>query len=267
LVKQVLSRVALAMLSRESRHAPLIFKHAICVSTATRNSLVAAGIPVANARVIRTGVDTKRYLGHRPDLLLRQDQSLNLLYAGRLVSEKGVDVAIKALEKLVIGLNLRHIRLGIAGSDSADYERFLRQLVTQLGLDEHVSFFGHVPGEEMPQLLRKFDVLLVPSTWQEPFSRMVLEGMSAGLVVVATPLGGTTEILSDGENGLLFAPGNSEDLTQKIVSLASNPGLRRRLALAGKQTVDERFTVTKMMDELEGYIQDVACAASHAEVR
>ena len=117
----------------------------------------------------------------------------------------------------------------------------------------------------MPQLLRKFDVLVVPSIWQEPFSRMVLEGMISGLVVVATPLGGTTEILRDGENGLLFAPGDSEDLAQKIVCLASDPELRRKLALAGKQTVDERFTVTKMMDELEGYIQDVAYAESHAE--
>jgi glycosyltransferase involved in cell wall biosynthesis len=255
------------MLSRESRQAPLTFKRAICVSAATRNGLVEAGIPVSNARIIRTGVDAKRYLEQRADLPLRQDQNLNLLYAGRLVSEKGVDIAIKALEKLVVGLNLRQIRLGIAGSDSTDYESYLRQLVTQLGLDEHVSFFGHVRGEEMPQLLRKFDVLLVPSTWQEPFSRMVLEGMSAGLVVVATPLGGTTEILNDGENGLLFAPGDSEDLAQKIVCLASDPALRRRLALAGKQTVDERFTVTKMMDELEGYIKDVACAATHAEVR
>jgi glycosyltransferase involved in cell wall biosynthesis len=265
LVKLVLGRIALAMLSTESRRFPLTFKHAICVSAATRNSLVEAGIPVANARIIHTGVDAKRYSTRQPNHQLQQSPNLNLLYAGRLVSEKGVDTAIKALEKLVMGLNLRHMRLGVAGSDSADYESYLRQLVTRLGLDEHVSFLGHVPGEEMPQLLRKFDVLLVPSIWQEPFSRMVLEGMSAGLVVVATPLGGTTEILRDGENGLLFAPGDSEDLSQKIVCLASDPALRRRLALAGKQTVDEKFTVTKMLDELEGYIQDVAYAESHAE--
>jgi glycosyltransferase involved in cell wall biosynthesis len=266
LVKELLGRIALAMLSKESRRAPLIFKHGICVSAATRNSLVKAGIPVANARIVHTGVDARRYSTSQPNHQPRQDPNLNLLYAGRLVSEKGVDIAIKALEKLVTGLNLQHIRLGVAGSDSADYESYLRQLVTRLGLDDHVSFLGHVPGEEMPQLLRKYDVLLVPSTWQEPFSRMVLEGMSAGLVVVATPLGGTTEILNDGENGLLVAPGNSDDLAEKIVCLASDPGLRRRLALAGKQTVDERFTVTKMMDEIEGYIRDVACAASNAEV-
>jgi glycosyltransferase involved in cell wall biosynthesis len=95
---------------------------------------------------------------------------------------------------------------------------------------------------------------------------MVLEGMISGLVVVATPLGGTTEILRDGENGLLFASGDADDLAQKIIRLASEPELRRRLALAGQETVNERFTATKMLDELEAYIQDVACAARHAEV-
>jgi glycosyltransferase involved in cell wall biosynthesis len=266
LAKGALGRVALAMLAKETRHPPLTFKHAVCVSAATRKHLVEAGIPVAKARVIRTGVDPKRYLIHQPDRQPRQDQTLNLLYAGRLVAEKGVDTAIQALEKLVKDHHLSHIRLGVAGSDSPEYEIYLRQLVTRLGLDEYVSFFGHVAGDEMPQLLQKFDVLLVPSTWAEPFSRMVLEGMISGLVVVATPVGGMTEILRDGENGLLFATGDAEDLAQKIARLAADHGLRRRLALAGKQTVEGEFTATKMMDEIEGYIRDVVDVTTRRDV-
>ncbi|HZJ24036.1 MAG TPA: glycosyltransferase family 4 protein, partial [Anaerolineales bacterium] len=102
-----------------------------------------------------------------------------------------------------------------------------------------------------------FDVLVLPSLWPEPFARVVLEGMVSGLVVIATPTGGTTEILTDGENGLLFAAGDAEDLAQKIICLATDPKLRRRLALAGQQTVIERFTKTKMMDEIESYLQEV----------
>jgi glycosyltransferase involved in cell wall biosynthesis len=81
--------------------------------------------------------------------------------------------------------------------------------------------------------------------------------------VVATPTGGTTEILTDGENGLLVVPGDAEDLAQKIVRLAADPELRRRLALAGQQTVVQRFTRTKMMDEIESYLQEVAPTSSH----
>jgi glycosyltransferase involved in cell wall biosynthesis len=265
LPKQALGHVALTMLARESPPA-LTFKHAICVSAATRNRLVEVGIPVANARVIYTGLDAERYLNNRHNHQPSHDnQTLNLLYAGRLTAEKGIGIAIKALEKLMLGQNLRSIRLSVAGSGSADYENYLRHLVTQAGLNDHVAFLGHVPAQEMPQLLQEFDVLLLPSTWPEPFSRIVLEGMISGLVVVATSIGGTTEILTDGENGLLFAPGNAEDLAQKIARLAADPELRQRLALAGRQIVVERFTRTKMMDEIEGYLQEVAAISARRQ--
>jgi glycogen synthase len=262
--KQVLGHIALAMLARENQHPALTFKHAICVSAATRNILVEAGIPVANARVIHTGLDDKPYLNGQHNNCPGDDsQNLNLLYAGRLCEEKGVDTAIRALEKLVFGQDRRGISLSVVGSGSTDYETYLRNLVNQAGLNDYVSFYGHVPAEEMPKLLQKFDVLLIPSTWPEPFARVVLEGMISALVVVATPTGGTTEILADGENGLLFAPDDAEDLAQKIVCLAADPKLRRRLALAGQQTVIERFTKTKMMDEVESYLQEIFRSSSH----
>jgi len=66
LPKWMLGRVALAMLAREAQQPPLAFKHTICVSTATRNALVQAGVPVSNARVIYTGLDVNRYLGGEP---------------------------------------------------------------------------------------------------------------------------------------------------------------------------------------------------------
>jgi glycosyltransferase involved in cell wall biosynthesis len=264
LPKQMLGHVALTMLAKEDQRPPLSFKHTICVSAAIRDILVEAGIPVRNARVIHTGLDVKYYLnGQHSPQPNHDNQNLNLLYAGRLVAEKGVETAIKALEKLVFGQDLRNIRLSLAGSaPSVDYENYLRHLVTQAGLNDYVSFLGHVPAEEMPQLLQKFNVILVPSTWAEPFSRMLLEGMISGLVVVATPTGGTTEILRDGENGLLITPGDAEDLAQKIVRLSADPNLCRRLALAGQRTVIERFTMAKMMDEIESYFQEVAGASA-----
>ena len=89
----------------------------------------------------------------------------------------------------------------------------------------------------------------------------MLEGMISGLVVVATPTGGTPELVSDGENGLLFTPDDPEDLARKIIRLKEDPELRRRLAEAGKKTVLERFTTTQMMDEIESYLQGVTNAA------
>ena len=264
LPKQVLGHLALSMLTRDAQKPQLAFRHAICVSAACRDILVKAGISISNARIIYTGLDSKKFLNGKPYQRSYDGLSLNLLYAGRLVSDKGIETAIKAMTKLVFDKGQRdlNLRLSLAGSGSTEYEHYLRRLVNQAGLTDHVSFLGWVPPEEMPDLLRKFDVLLVPSIWPEPFARMVLEGMISGLVVVSTPTGGTLEILKDGKNGVLFAPDDAEDLAQKIIYLANDSDLRRRLAVAGQQTVAERFTVTKMLDEIENYLQEIALAMS-----
>jgi glycosyltransferase involved in cell wall biosynthesis len=148
--------------------------------------------------------------------------------------------------------------LSLAGSGSVDYENGLRQLVNRSRLTDNVSFLGWVPPAELPEFLRKFDVLVVPSIWPEPFSRTVLEGMISGLVVVAARTGGTPEIIVDGENGLLFMPNDSEDLAKKIAHLLNDPESHNRMEYAARQTILERFTMTKMMDEIESYLQDVA---------
>jgi glycosyltransferase involved in cell wall biosynthesis len=262
LPKFVFGHIALATLAKEAKQTPLMFKHAICVSAASRDVLVKADIPVSNARIIHTGLDIKPYLnGDQPELRC-VDGSLNLLYAGRLSPDKGIDTAIKAMTKLVFGQGMRDIRLSVAGSGSAEYDHHLRRLVKQEGLTDYVSFLGWVLPEGMPKLLRKFDVLLVPSSWAEPFARAVLEGMISGLVVVATPTGGTPEVVLDGENGLLFTPNDPEDLAQKIMRLVDDPELRKKLVFAGKQTIKERFTMTQMMDKVESFLLEVASAST-----
>jgi glycosyltransferase involved in cell wall biosynthesis len=258
LPKQVLGQVALAMLRKDAQKAPLEFRHTICVSAAARNVLVEAGVPVSHARIIHTGLDVKHYLDRSEQRSLHQeDQYLNLLYAGRIFPEKGIDTLIEAMIKLVYGQGKRAIRLSLVGSGSVDYKNYLRKLVNEAGLTDYVSFLEWVSPEEMPELLRKFDVLLLPSIWPEPFSRAVLEGMISDLVVVATRTGGTPEIIVDSENGLLFMPNDPEDLAKKIAYLVNDPESCNQMRQAAKATILERFTMKKMMDEIESYLQDV----------
>ena len=267
LPKQVLGRVALAMLTRESQKAQLAFRHAYCVSAASRKVLVEAGVPVSHARIIHTGLDVTRYLSNgAEDVHHKKQQSLNLLYAGRITPEKGIDTVIEAMTKLVHGQGKRNVRFSLAGSGSAEYENHLRQLVNQAGLADYVSFLGWKPPEEMPGLLHQYDVLLLPSIWPEPFSRAVLEGMISGLVVIAARTGGTPEIIVDGENGLLFMPNDPEDLSKKIAYLADHPESRDLMIQTGRQTILERFTMTKMMDAIENYLQEVAAVSTMKKI-
>jgi glycosyltransferase involved in cell wall biosynthesis len=258
LMKGILGTLALAMLSREERPPTLKFENAICVSAATRNALVEAGVPLTKARIIHTGLDLEQYLNDAPSESPRVTGELNLLYAGRLSADKGLDTAIEAMNHLVHEHGVSDVKLAIAGSGSADYENHLRQSVAQYNLESWVSFLGWIPHEEMPQLMRQFDTLIMPSKWPEPFARIVLEGMVSGLVVVATPNGGTAEIIRDGENGLLFTAEDSQALAQKVVLLASDKTLQRQLRENGRKTVMEGFTLTRMLDSYEYYLQRVA---------
>lgn len=253
-LKQAVATIALAMVRREEQQASLKFEWAMCVSAATRDILVEAGIPVSKARIIYTGLDVEQFLNLDKKQPRSGGQNLNLLYAGRLAPDKGIETAFQAMTKLVLEQGQQGIRMSLAGSGGPDYENYLHHLITEAGLTHYVTFLGWKRPEEMPKLLREFDVLLLPSTWPEPFSRAVLEGMISGLAVIATATGGTPEIISDGENGLLFRPGDPEDLAQKIARLVNDPELHGKLAICGKQTVMERFTVTKMMEEIESFL-------------
>jgi len=262
LPKWLLGRLALALLALEGPQPQLKFKHTYCISAATRDELVKAGIPVQEARIIHNGISleefTSRSVHNRVD---HGHKGPSLLYLGRLSPEKGVDTAMQALAELAHVRGVDDVKLTLIGPGKADYEAYLRNLVTQKGVRDRVIFYGHVPREKVPGLLNQFDVLVVPSKWPEPFGRVVLEGMAAGLAVVGTAMGGMQEALVDGETGLTFAPGDAKALADRIEQLIDDPLLRRRLGEAGRRIVAERFTVERMVDEVEAYLQEIVSSA------
>jgi glycosyltransferase involved in cell wall biosynthesis len=86
--------------------------------------------------------------------------------------------------------------------------------------------------------------------------------MASGLVVIGTTTGGTKEILKDGETGLTFAPEDADGLAEQIGRLIADPGMCRRLAQAGRQAVLENFTLDRMVQEIEAYLQETVNAAT-----
>jgi glycosyltransferase involved in cell wall biosynthesis len=254
-IKSALGRVAMAMLNRESKGPPLQFKNTVCVSSATRDKLVELGVPVTQAKIIHTGIEVNANGMQRQRLMA--PRTMKLLYAGRFAVDKGIETAIYAMAELVKAQGRTSITLSLAGSGLVDYTAGLHQLVAELGLEQCVTFLGWVRHEDMPQLMQQHDALLVPSIWPEPFARAVLEGMAASLVIVATPNGGTKEIVIDGENGLLFPPGDSHALAATISRLADDPGLRHRLSDAGRQTITRGYTLDGMIDQYEDFLQGI----------
>jgi len=93
---------------------------------------------------------------------------------------------------------------------------------------------------------------------------MTQEAMLAGLVVIATTTGGTKEILRDGENGLAFEAEDANALADRIGRLIDDPVLCRRLAATARRNVLEQYTLEKMVDRIENYLQEVLCSVPPA---
>jgi glycogen(starch) synthase len=256
LPKRLIGRVALAQLERET--CPILqLQNPICVSNSLREQLVRAGVSIDRACIIYGGTQVDQFgtvltNGGRAG----ECSNLRLLYVGRLEADKGVDTAINAMA-LVASQQGLFVTLDIVGTGHPAYERRLKALVQQHRLAERVSFRGGVPRSQIPAVLAEHDALVFPSRWQEPFSRIVLEAMAAGLVVVGTTTGGTGEVLVEDKTGFTFPAGDAEALARQIRRLLDEPLLRAELADAARRIVRERFTFQRMVDEIEAFLLDI----------
>jgi glycogen(starch) synthase len=257
LPKHILRTIARVMLASQSE-ASLTFKHALCVSGAIREILIEKGIPLQKAKVVHNGIKVEAFLDKQDQAdKMRQNGRLKLLYAGQVAFHKGVHTAVEAIAKLVYEQKINQLSLTILGAGHPQYEAGLHKAVKSKRLQDYVTFHEPISREEMPAMLRRFHVLIFPSVCEEGLARITQEAMAAGLVVVGTTTGGTKELLVEGQNGLTFAPEDTDGLVAQIMRLVRAPSFARHLAEAGRRTVAENFTIDRMMSEIEKYLQDV----------
>lgn len=158
---------------------------------------------------------------------------------GRLAPWKGQHVFLRAFAKAFADGDQRAAIVGepMFGDTEIEYAAQLRRLAEELGIADRVEFRGH--REEIADELARIDVLVHASTTPEPFGQTVVEGMSAGLPVVAVGDGGPGEIISDGVDGLLYRSGDVSELARILARLENQPELRRELAGAAVERARE----------------------------
>ena len=174
-----------------------------------------------------------------------------MLYAGSVNEHKGVHTILEALHYLDEQGKVDKISLTIVGDGHPDYAVKLKKYVAEQQLEDKVTFYGRVPRAKMHEVIRDFNLLVFPSIWEEPLARMMQEGMSAGLTVLGTLTGGSGELLVEGETGLTFDKENSVQLANRLLELQADPALRQRLADNGRAEILKRFSMERMMDEME----------------
>src|SRR5205807_6236063 len=102
-------------------------------------------------------------------------------------------------------------------------------------------YVGWQPQADLPRYLHDADMLIMPTIAQEALGRTAVEAMAAGRPVIASRLGGLPFTVKDGQTGLLFEPGNPDDLARKIEMLIDDPELRQQLGLAGRQRFEDHY--------------------------
>lgn len=163
---------------------------------------------------------------------IRNENYVHFCFAKpRLIPLYGLDLLIRAFSRIV--RRYPRSRLSIAGRGEPDYMEELQSLTEKAGVKQHVTFTGYLSADELATLFERSDILVQPSRW-ESFGVVLLEAMAVDLPVIATNVGGVSELVIDGVTGLLIPPDDLDALTDAMMKLTGDKELRERLAQNGR---------------------------------
>jgi glycosyltransferase involved in cell wall biosynthesis len=229
--------------------APLAQKH-IAVSDMVRQiEIENTRVPPAKVLTIYNGIDPTPFAQPIDRTATRQQWGISpdaplVGMVARLTPAKGLPILLKAFA--IVHANLPTARLLLVGT--GELESDLMAQTNALDLQNVVIFAGL--RKDVPAFLACLDLFVLSSLW-EGFPNVLLEAMSAGLPAVATTVGGTPELVLDGETGLLVPPADAEKLAHAILSLLQNPEQRKKMGEAGLARVKEKFSIGNMVQQTE----------------
>jgi len=168
-----------------------------------------------------------------PQADAREDAGRRVVFAGRVVKQKGVAVLIRA----ALEVDAEFVICG----DGRQLEA-MRGLARRLGVERRVRFTGWLSAQELAREFAGASVVVVPSLWPEPFGLVGIEALAAGRPVVASATGGIEDWLEDGVSGVCVRPGDARELARALDALLADPDRRRAMGEAGKLSVQTRFS-------------------------
>jgi len=197
-----------------------------------------------------------------PDLLPEPlpSEAPRILCLGRLVDEKGFDLAITALASLLDRFPQARLTIAGDGPNRSDLE----QQATALGLAEAVEFKGWIAPEKVPELMNKATVVVMPSR-SEGFPMVALEAAQMARPIVATPVGGLSESVVHQQTGLLVEPEDSLALAEAIAFLLNHPDIARQMGQAGRSQALDIFSMERFVDAYDALYRKLIQEATPAQ--
>jgi glycosyltransferase involved in cell wall biosynthesis len=228
----------------------LLWRHAdamIAISHAVKTWVVNEwSVPSEKVTVIHYGIETERFAQSHVDL--RHAWGLNgravVGAVGSLRPVKGHDLLIKGLRR--VSEQIPHASLLIAGHDLWGYGKTLQALIDKFHLNEQVRIVGFQ--SDVSSFLHALDVFALPSR-SEGFGQVAIEAMAAGKPVVASKIAPLTEIVIDGQTGILAEPDDPEAFADAITWLLMHPEEAQRMGRRGQERVQDHFLAESMVIE------------------
>ncbi len=231
----------------EQRTLRYPWKKIIAVSTVTRAKLIEHGVSPDRIVVVPNGVPTD----HLPAVQDR-DERPTISYVGRLVSYKRVDDLLAALTRLRELIPNVLLRIIGSGPERPSLERAVRQR----GLRDHVVFHGFIPRlTDVLDLVARSHAFCLPSTL-EGFGLVTIEAMAVGTPYVATDIPPTVEVTQNGIGGILYPPGNIDDLTAGLQAILTDRAYGDQLGKAGQAFVLAEYDWSKLSEQLRAAYRD-----------
>ena len=201
--------------------------------------------------VIPNAVDIRLFSGKIPEnesaalknTLGKKEGDVFLVTTGRLVAKNATMDVIQALP--LLPLNVKFLILG-----AGELESDLKALVLNLQLGFRVSFLGYIPHKNMPKYLQVSDIFIRPSL-SEGLGNSFLEAMAAGIPVIATPVGGIPDFLTDGETGLFCEVNNPRSIVQKVQKLIKDTESRDYIIKNAREMVKRKYQWEKIAREMK----------------
>ncbi len=221
----------------------------IAVSNATRNYILSLGADPEKIEVVHNGVDLDRFKPlsgvkgeMRKKLRISEDASV-VLTVRRLVYKNGIDTILESAE-LVVKKNPRLVFVVVG--KGPDFEE-VKERIAQLGLQRNLRLSGFVSDEDLPLYYNAADLFVLPSKSGEGLPLVALEALACGLPVIATNVGGTSEVMSE-DYGKLVPPNSPESLAEAILEFS-----HKDLAILKKKSrmmMEQKYSWNKNVDKL-----------------
>lgn len=186
-------------------------------------------------------------------------EGLSVGTAASLTPRKGLEYLLEAVPVLLEDHDDVTVYIaGEAPDGHEEYERDLRKRVEQLGIADRVRFLGWV--EDMPSYLAGLDVFVLPSL-NEGIPGSVREALAMETPVVATDVGGTSDVVIDGETGVLIRPESSDEIARAVSTLLSDPTVRRELGDRGRTLIESEFSMQTYVSNYERLFETITRTA------